>query len=300
MAAERYDPAGPDDYKLLRSVMADRFPDMLHYEPELRITILMASGAKVPCLTAHGCPTSSDVKVTRADERASNPDAPDVRFYFDHPTWMRLGEERRRSGLAMLLRYLDVKLHPGRVDQGSIMCQQDDYGRPIVGKNAPDYLTAGFVRDVEEFGDDSWELVALKQIAQDIGQDVFDFIKAAECDVYTDPASQSAVADRVAEIERGETGEPDVARETFAALLSVGHTDEQARAAIDRAMESRRRFDSVSEMIEAIYADSRERGPVLAESDPAPASVSFSGRDIDVIADVGKKLRRQARMAAAE
>jgi Holliday junction resolvasome RuvABC DNA-binding subunit len=47
-----------------------------------------------------------------------------------------------------------------------------------------------------------------------------------------------------------------VIKETFAALLSVGHTEEKARAAIDNVMKSGQRFDSVSEMIDAVYAAS--------------------------------------------
>jgi Holliday junction DNA helicase RuvA len=47
--------------------------------------------------------------------------------------------------------------------------------------------------------------------------------------------------------------EPDVIRDTYAALLSVGHTETQARQAIDRVLSGKRKFRSVPEMIEAIY-----------------------------------------------
>lgn len=54
-----------------------------------------------------------------------------------------------------------------------------------------------------------------------------------------------------------ENAEPDVIRDTYAALLSVGHTESQARQAIDRVLTSKKKFRSVAEMIEAIYQQSR-------------------------------------------
>jgi len=54
-----------------------------------------------------------------------------------------------------------------------------------------------------------------------------------------------------------ENAEPDVIRDTFAALLSVGHSDSQAREAIDRVLAGKKKFKSVPDMIEAIYLQSR-------------------------------------------
>jgi holliday junction DNA helicase RuvA len=51
---------------------------------------------------------------------------------------------------------------------------------------------------------------------------------------------------------------PDVIRDTYAALLSVGHTESQARQAIDRVMNGKKKFKTVADMIEAIYQQSRE------------------------------------------
>ena len=51
---------------------------------------------------------------------------------------------------------------------------------------------------------------------------------------------------------------PDVLRDTFAALLSVGHSESQARQMIDRVLAgSRRKFKSVPDMIDAIYEQQR-------------------------------------------
>jgi holliday junction DNA helicase RuvA len=54
-----------------------------------------------------------------------------------------------------------------------------------------------------------------------------------------------------------ENAEPDVIRDTYETLLSVGHTESQARQAIDRVLSGRKKFKSVADMIEAIYEQSR-------------------------------------------
>lgn len=54
-----------------------------------------------------------------------------------------------------------------------------------------------------------------------------------------------------------DNAEPDVIRDTFAALLSVGHTESQARQAIDQALKSKKKYRSVADMIEAIYQQDR-------------------------------------------
>jgi Holliday junction DNA helicase RuvA len=51
--------------------------------------------------------------------------------------------------------------------------------------------------------------------------------------------------------------EPDVIRDTFSALLSVGHTDSQARQAIDRVLQGKKKYKSVADMIDAIYQQDR-------------------------------------------
>ena len=54
-----------------------------------------------------------------------------------------------------------------------------------------------------------------------------------------------------------EIAEPDVIRDTYAALLSVGHSESEARQAIDRVMTGKKKFKTVADMIEAIYLQSR-------------------------------------------
>jgi Holliday junction DNA helicase RuvA len=54
-----------------------------------------------------------------------------------------------------------------------------------------------------------------------------------------------------------ENAEPDVIRDTYAALLSVGHTESQARAAIERVLAGKKKFKTAADMIEAIYQNTR-------------------------------------------
>jgi holliday junction DNA helicase RuvA len=66
----------------------------------------------------------------------------------------------------------------------------------------------------------------------------------------------AGAADGPAPAERDgapENAEPDVIRDTYAALLSVGHSDSQARQAIDRALAGKKKFKSVADLIDAIY-----------------------------------------------
>ena len=46
-------------------------------------------------------------------------------------------------------------------------------------------------------------------------------------------------------------------RDTYAALLSVGHSESEARQAIDRVLAGKKKFKSVADMIEAIYLQNR-------------------------------------------
>jgi holliday junction DNA helicase RuvA len=50
-----------------------------------------------------------------------------------------------------------------------------------------------------------------------------------------------------------EVAEPNVIRDTYEALLSVGHSESEARQAIDRVMTGKKKFKSAADMIEAIY-----------------------------------------------
>jgi Holliday junction DNA helicase RuvA len=72
-------------------------------------------------------------------------------------------------------------------------------------------------------------------------------------------AAEERVAPGSAGSENGqaENAEPDVIRDTFETLLSVGHNESQARQLLDRVLAGKKKFKSVADMIDAIYQQSR-------------------------------------------
>jgi Holliday junction DNA helicase RuvA len=72
--------------------------------------------------------------------------------------------------------------------------------------------------------------------------------------VSTEPAAGATAADSNG---APENAQPDVIRDTYAALLSVGHSESDARQAIDRVLAGKKKFKSVADMIEAIYLQDR-------------------------------------------
>ena len=73
-----------------------------------------------------------------------------------------------------------------------------------------------------------------------------------------DAATAAATAETNGQLDNAE---PDVIRDTFAALVSVGHTESQARQAIDRVLTGKKKFKSVADMIDAIYIQQRPETP---------------------------------------
>lgn len=69
----------------------------------------------------------------------------------------------------------------------------------------------------------------------------------------------------------------------------------------EKAVE-RQSLRKVEAMLEQMTLPFRESDAPLADLEPAPSSVSFSGKDFAVISDIGKALRRKAgpALAAAE
>jgi Holliday junction DNA helicase RuvA len=72
--------------------------------------------------------------------------------------------------------------------------------------------------------------------------------------VAPEPATGVSTAEANGEPENAG---PDVIRDTYAALVSVGHSESQARQAIDRVLSGKKKFRTVADMIEAIYHQSR-------------------------------------------
>ena len=72
--------------------------------------------------------------------------------------------------------------------------------------------------------------------------------------VGTEPGVGAAAAESNGAVENAE---PDVIRDTYEALLSVGHTESQARQAIDHVLAGKKKFKSVPDMLQAIYLQTR-------------------------------------------
>lgn len=83
----------------------------------------------------------------------------------------------------------------------------------------------------------------------------FALIVGAEAD------AQTAMAAAVESNGQVPNAEPDVIRDTFAALISVGHNESQARQAIDRVLTGKKKYKSVADMIDAIYIQQRPDAP---------------------------------------
>jgi Holliday junction DNA helicase RuvA len=82
--------------------------------------------------------------------------------------------------------------------------------------------------------------------------------KVGKFTLIVSPADHAAGDAAAAEVNgQADNAEPDVIRDTFAALLSVGHTESQARQAIDRVLAGKKKFKSVADMIDAIYQQNR-------------------------------------------
>ncbi|SIO60085.1 Holliday junction DNA helicase subunit RuvA [Singulisphaera sp. GP187] len=77
---------------------------------------------------------------------------------------------------------------------------------------------------------------------------------------FTLIVGQAAAAEGTAAESNGtvENVEPDVIRDTFAALLSVGHNESEARREIDRVLTGKKKYKSVADMIDAIYQQQRQ------------------------------------------
>src|SRR5262245_41668642 len=71
--------------------------------------------------------------------------------------------------------------------------------------------------------------------------------KVGKFALIVSPAEATAGAGAVAEANGApENAEPDVIRDTYAALLSVGHSESQARQAIDRVLSGKKKYRSVA------------------------------------------------------
>ncbi len=162
-SAMRFDPAPDEVYDLMRSVIGERFPEIRDLQPELRITILMASNGGevfVPALKHHGTPAVAMIKRSNAEDRAL--DGPDILIEIDQNRWDERGERGRCAILAHELRHIEFKR-----DKGGVI-KYDAYDRPQIKLVPDDWTLTGF-RDVAEwYGEDAAEVQAVRNVVETI------------------------------------------------------------------------------------------------------------------------------------
>jgi hypothetical protein len=220
-----------DDDGMVRDVMdrivAGYFTDLATLDPPLNIDIRLAvaDDPEEPAVKHRGHPCAATVELIRPKEKSRT--GLDARITVDKRLWLDSDDEENAATIWHELRHLEPLY-----DKHGIL-RLDAYRRPKLKLRLDDWMLTGFRECVRIFGEKSREMQSLRRVREMLSQRDFDFVSAKPVPA-ADPKG--------------------VAKETFAALVSVGHTEQQARDAVNRALEGGRRFAGVNEMIECIYA----------------------------------------------
>lgn len=233
-----YEPANEWAYSILRSVIADKFEATLG-KYKVKVGILMARPTREhqPAMKVKGYPISAKIKVLSLEDRVAG--QPDARIIIDENEWESMGGMEQEALIAHELYHLELVRVEGEV-------QTDDAGRPCL-KNRPHDVEAGMFREVYEwYGEASIEHKHRQGVLRILDQPRLPFGSDS------DPDPDVAHRQRKAEIDAAlKSTAIEIANDTLAALISVGYTESQARAAIGSVVG--RKFNSVSEMVDAIY-----------------------------------------------
>jgi hypothetical protein len=179
------------------------------------------------------------------------------------------GEARMRALIDHELYHLIAQL-----DEDTGHTKKDDQGRPLFKMRKHDWTFAGFRAVAQRHGRTSQEVIQARQLHDAYGNILFDF------------ASDMAVA---------RPKDSDLVRDTFAALLSVGHTEAMARRAIDAVLADGTAAATVAEMIDAIYLKQKVASGDFVDQvfDQVAAEVNSGALGPDVTATVTKRSRRK-------
>jgi hypothetical protein len=258
-------------------------------ENDLRIEILKAIRTDgKPAVRHHGAAALAQIKIVGAEERSTG--GPDVRIKIDWARWLDLGPKSREAILAHELYHVEF----AKTNEGNL--KRDDYDRPIVRLIPDDWSITGFKEVADWYGEDSIEKRSFNTLGEILSQATFDF--------KDDPP--------VEDLSDAPHAESGLIEDTFKALLSVGHTEAQARAAIDRVCSGPRFAEckSVSDLIDVIYqgdGDSESGPGAEPDSESEVASISFSSsssshpeavtltsKHFEAIGEIEKKIRARA------
>lgn len=211
-------------WEVFRHVLQSKFPIL--DQADLRFELLSAFNPDGPAVKLHGSPALAVIKVIGPEERAKG--AGDLRIKIDAERYDRLSDRTREAMFAHELYHVVL----ARKKNGAL--KLDPYERPVTRLKPDDWCFTGFKEVADWYGEDSVERISYRRLGEILSQSVFEFVSRDD----DAPATS-----------------PDVAEDTLAALVSVGHTPERAREWVDAALDAGKPFRSVAAMIDMIYQE---------------------------------------------
>lgn len=238
-----YQIAEAEVWDVFRRVLQTKFPVL--NEADLRFELLAAFNPDGPAVKLHGAAALATIKVIGPEERAKG--AGDLRIKIDAERYERMRPRTREAIFAHELYHVVL----ARKKNGAL--KLDPYERPVTRLRPDDWCMTGFKEVADWYGEDSVERISYQNLGEILRQSVFEFVSRDD--------DAPAVS-------------PDVAEDTIAALVSVGHHPERAREMVDAALAAGKPFRSVSAMIDEIY-----RSQVFAAERAAAAQAGPDATD---------------------
>lgn len=264
-----YEDADPAVYRLLNDLIDEYRGDLSVREVTFRL--MYAYGG----LVHQGYPALGLCALNSVKLRAQG--LTDVTIYLDGDHWGRLSTRRQRSLVHHELHHVE----PGKGN--------DAAKRPKLRLRKHDHQLGIFTELIRIYGEDSVDRIMVDMVLQDLRQMGLPF-GGAEATATVDEVKVTV----------------DVLDAAFAALLTVGHTEPQARAAIDKVLESGKVFASVSDMIDFIYQEGGASSVEPKQQADSSVTLSINGQDVAkgeeaaaIEEVVGKAIGRKRTKAAA-
>ena len=258
---------GPEVSDLLKQVMDQYHPELVKADVKIGLLYAWPSSDGGDALMLHGYPAAAVVKKTSLRDRVQGID--DAVITINGPTWKGLDDDEKIALLDHECTHLEVCYDE---EEGGVAT--DDAGRPKLKIRLHDFQVGWFKSIADRHGMASFEVKQAQTLKTDWGQLLWDFADTHERKAKAKPKSAK---------------ESDLIQDTFASLLAVGHTDSQARAAIDRALSGVKgpKCRTVSELIDAIYEDSRS-------AEPDMSTITLGVEQFQKIGEAAKALRKAA------
>lgn len=285
-------PVKSDVRELVDQVMAKYHGPLT--EAKVTVGLLMAwpSGNSLDAVKLHGYPCAAVARIIPYKQRVKGSE--DTEITFDAVRWKELNEDERVALIDHELTHFEL----ARDKKGRL--KTDDLGRPKLKTRLHDVQAGWFIAIAQRHGPASFEVKQAREIHGDYYQELFAWgdDMAGEREGSIDPREPLS-ARFGKDVTVSHNGQPlatmgdlagavggmvdrgaDVVRDTFAALLSVGHTESQARAAIDLVLAGGKTFRSVADMVDAIYQQNAS-GP---EAPGTTTEVTLTGAQLGKLA----------------